>query len=59
MILPGTNNWWAYWEYVPNNDEVQSPDFKEHNQAYYDLFDHVKFDTFVDVCAEKIKNLLK
>lgn len=58
-VEPCTNNWWAYWEYVPNNDEVQSPDFKEHNQAYYDLFDHVKFDAFVDVCAEKIKNLLK
>lgn len=58
-VEPCTDNWWAYWEYCPNDNETLCPDFKEHNEAYYDLFDNAKFDTLVNCCAEKIKNLLK
>lgn len=55
----GTDNWWAYREDVHNTDEVQPPNFKEHNDAYYHLFGQEKFDSFVTRCADKIQLLLE
>lgn len=59
QVEPCTDNWWAYWEYAPNDDEVESPNFREHNDSYYQLFDKNYFEQFTSICAEKIKKLLK
>lgn len=58
QVEPCTDNWWAYWEYTPNDDEMQSPNFREHNDSYYQLFDNNYFEQFTNTCAEKIKELL-
>jgi hypothetical protein len=54
-VLDKTPDWlkykWLYWEYIPN--DVQTPDFKSFNTAYYDLFDATKFNEIVDACVTK------
>lgn len=50
--------WWIYWEYLPYNKPSTAPNFKEFNEAYFDLFDQNKFDKFIDLCEEKILKLL-
>ena len=58
QVEPCIDGWWAYWEYAPNDDEIQSPDFREHNEPYYQLLNEDYFEEFTSVCAERIKELL-
>lgn len=55
---PCAKGWWIYWEYLPNNKQALAPNFKEFNEAYFDLFDENKFNRFIDLCEEKILNIL-
>lgn len=52
------NGWWIYWEYLPQFKESIRPDFKDFNEAYFDLFDDHKFKEFIDLCEESILNIL-
>lgn len=52
------SGWWIYWEYLPHDNESTCPNFKDFNEAYFDLFDECKFNKFIDLCVESILNLL-
>ncbi len=56
-IEPKLDGAYAYSEVVPN--EIDSPDFKDFNEAYYDLFDESNFEKLTDLCARKILSLLR
>ena len=51
--------WWIYWEYLPEGSESLSPNFKDFNEAYFDLFDENKFEQFIDLCEESILKVLQ
>ena len=57
---PEIDGWWAYWEYLPidDNDAAYTPNFKIHNDIYYNLFDDDYFDKFIDDCVERILNIV-
>ena len=48
--------WWLYWEYLPN--EKDTANFKNANNAWYDLFDDSKFDKFIENCMKTIEKVL-
>ena len=48
--------WWLYWEYLPN--EKDTANFKNANNAWYDLFDDSKFEQFIENCMVTIENVL-
>ncbi|WP_246929116.1 hypothetical protein [Clostridioides difficile] len=52
-----TNGWWICWEYIYNNT-MECPNFKNFNDAYFDLFDDNKFDEFMDLCEKRILSIL-
>lgn len=52
-------NWWVNDEYILESSENDSPNFKDANEAFIQLFDDNKFDRFTDVCVEKIKIFLE
>ena len=56
---PKVNNWWSYWQYLPDNQKITTPNFKDFNEAYIDLFDDENFDIFIDKCVEKIDELFE
>lgn len=55
------DSWWAYWEYLPidDKDAAYTPNFKIHNDIYYNLFDDDYFDKFIDDCVLRIINILE
>lgn len=57
-IEPYIDNWWAYWEYAPNDHENESPNFKHPNEPMIRLFDPLPFEQFVTAAADQIKTLL-
>ncbi|MHC1717719.1 MAG: PD-(D/E)XK nuclease family protein [Acidaminococcaceae bacterium] len=50
------DSWWLYWEYLPNEEDTAN--FKNANNAWYDLFDDNKFEQFIDKCMETIEKVL-
>lgn len=48
--------WWLYWEYLPNYKETAN--FKNANDAWYDLFDDGKFNQFIENCMKTIEKVL-
>ena len=50
--------WWIYWEYLPQENVIPSPNFKAFNEVYLDLFDENKFEQFIDLCEISISNIL-
>jgi len=55
---PWVENWWAYWELIPDDDENICPDFKGLNEPFISLFDDKYFEEFTTLCADKIKEYL-
>ncbi len=55
------DGWWLFWEYLPIDDDSEdsTPNFKQANTLYYDLFDEDDFDKFIISCMGKINGLLK
>ena len=51
--------WWIYWEYLPEGNGALSPNFKDFNEAYLNLFDEDKFEKFIDLCEESILKVLQ
>lgn len=51
------NGWWICWEYIYNKT-MECPNFKNFNDAYFDLFDDNKFDEFMDLCEISILSML-
>lgn len=49
---------WINNEYVLESSINDSPNFKDANEAFLQLFDNNKFDNFVDVCVNKINGFL-
>lgn len=56
---PQIDGWWIYWEYLPEDNESECPNFKEFNDAYFDLFEEDKFDKFIDRCVCGIERMIK
>ncbi len=50
------NDWWAKWEYLPSSTSV--PDFKNPNEAYYNLYDEDNFNEVVNICCAKINEYI-
>ena len=50
------DSWWLYWEYLPNEEDTAN--FKNANNAWYDLFDDSKFDKFIENCMKTIEKVL-
>lgn len=57
-LTPCVDEWWAYWEFIPCNDETACPDFKGLNEPYIKLFDETTFNDFVITCTDKINEFL-
>lgn len=55
-IEPKTDNWWAYWECLPNDSCC--PNFKYPNESFIQLFDKAEFERFVEYTSNKIIELL-
>lgn len=53
----GDKSWWIAWKYI-TKDCPESPDFKNHNEAFYALFDKEYFDAYTTLCAKTIVEML-
>lgn len=53
------NGWWIYREYLPYGNKSSGPNFKDFNEAYFDLFDEKKFNSFIDLCEGRILKVLE
>lgn len=47
---------WLYWEFLLNDEQSQTPNFKEFNEIYFSLADEVKRKIFVEKSVEQILN---
>ena len=54
----GEKSWWIAWKYI-TLVYPESPDFKNHNEAFYALFDKKYFDEYAEECAKAIVEMLK
>lgn len=52
-----SNGWWLYWEFLLNDEESETPNFKTLNDVYLSLADEVKRKIFVEKSVEQIINL--
>lgn len=50
------DSWWGKWIYLP--DEAETPNFKEPNDGFYNLFDENGFNSTVKKCIEAIYDFL-
>lgn len=57
-VPPWVDRWWAYYEYLPEDDTNKCPNFKALNEPFYKLFDGEYFNELTTKCAEKVKELL-
>ena len=61
VITDGTLNstsWWLTWRYLFDTDGKR-PDFKSHNETYYDLADDTYFESFVDSAMNDVHKVLQ
>lgn len=64
-LKPNCDGWRLYWQYLPDggyiveDENPTTPNFRNHNQAYYDLFDESKRKIFIDKCVKLINNLME
>ena len=49
---------WLIWAYLPDKRENNSPDFKNPNQALFDLANDTNFNNFVDQSIKFIGKFL-
>ena len=58
-----TVDWWLTWKYVPDGateaDETCAPDFKQMNEAYYDLYDDEKRTKLIETICTQIAEYSK
>ena len=52
------NSDWLAWKYI-THIYPESPDFKNHNEAYYALFDKEYFEEYTEECAQTIVEMLE
>ena len=52
------NSDWLAWKYI-TLVYPESPDFKNHNDAFYALFDKEYFENYTTECAKAIVEMLK
>ena len=57
-VSGGDKSWWIAWKYI-TLDYPESPDFKNHNEAFYALFDKEYFERYTGECAKAIVAMLK
>lgn len=51
------DNCWANWRPLPDGVNDNCPNFKNFNEAYYNLYDDIKFDVFINKC-EQYNNII-
>lgn len=54
-----SNDWWLEYEYILESTVSDSPNFKNANEALFQLFDEDKFNNYVKKCVEKINEFTK
>ncbi|NLW51820.1 MAG: hypothetical protein GXY87_00450, partial [Tissierellia bacterium] len=55
---PVIDNWWAYYELLPDDNYDAAPDFRNADEYYLKLFNKEQFDSFVSICVNKINEFL-
>jgi hypothetical protein len=55
--LDPCGSWWLYTEYLPVDNSETAPNFKNFNNAFYDLFDSKKFEACVEACVKRFLEL--
>jgi hypothetical protein len=55
---PVIENWWAYYEILPDDNYDAAPDFRNADEYYLKLFNKDQFDSFVSICVNKINEFL-
>ena len=60
-IEPLIDDWWAYWEYIPNNSKNSAPNFKypDPQNSYFQLYDEAYFNAFIADCVIRITTLFR
>lgn len=55
--------WWLTWKYMPDkkidSEETNAPDFKQMNEAYYDLYDENKCQRVIEAVCTQIEEYNK
>jgi hypothetical protein len=49
---------WINFECLPNGNENDNPNFKNHNEAYYNLYDDLKFEAFINDSVKLIEEMI-
>lgn len=52
------DGWWINYKYLPNGNENDNPNFKNHNEAYYNLYDDLKFESFINDSVKLIQEMI-
>lgn len=55
---PCIEDWWAYYEILPDDHSTKRPNFRDANDPYIKLYDKDYFDDFVSICVKKINKFL-
>lgn len=55
------DGWWLFWEWLPVDDDSEdsTPNFKQANELYFELFDEEGFEKFIQNCMVRINEVLK
>ncbi len=48
-----------HYEYIINNNEIETPDFWNFNESYLKTYDEKYFDNFIENCVKRIKEFLE
>lgn len=53
-------DWWISWELLGfgNNENDDTPNFKEPNSVFYDLYDEDKFNTYIEKIVKRISEYM-
>lgn len=49
---------WINFEYLPNGEEKEGPNFKNHNEVCYNLYDDLKFESFMNDSVKLIEEMI-
>ncbi|MBD8026329.1 PD-(D/E)XK nuclease family protein [Ureibacillus sp. Re31] len=53
-IVPKIDSYWAYWEYLPNDEDAPNFKYPEENDLYFKLYDDRYYENFINECIKKI-----
>lgn len=57
-IEPSFNSYWAYWEYLPNEESAPNFKYPEESDLYFKLYDDQYYENFINECIKGINMIL-